>query len=105
VIVDESSSGCSPEEEPQTSDSMKSALPGSLFYKTGKGAQTGDLYMSLIHTCELNVANPFEYLTELQKHGEELAQNPAAWMPWNYRQTLQRTVAALASGETTPPAV
>ncbi len=44
--------------------------------------------MSLIHTCELNDVNPFDYLTELQKHAEELAKNPAAWMPWNYRQTL-----------------
>jgi hypothetical protein len=50
----------------------------------------GDLYMSLIHTCELNDANPFEYLTELQKHAAELAQNPPAWMPWNYRETLQQ---------------
>ena len=24
----------------------------------------GDLYMSLIHTCELHGANPFDYLTE-----------------------------------------
>ena len=28
----------------------------SLFYKTRKGAQMGDLFMSLIHTCELNGA-------------------------------------------------
>jgi transposase len=41
--------------------------------------------MSLIHTCELNGANPFDYLTELQKHAEELAANPAACMPWNCR--------------------
>ena len=33
----------------------------------------GDLFMSLIHTCELNCANPFAYLAELQKHTEELA--------------------------------
>jgi hypothetical protein len=46
--------------------------------------------MSLIHTCELNDANPFEYLRELQNHAAELAQNPAAWMPWNYRETLKR---------------
>ena len=44
--------------------------------------------MSLIHTCELNDTNPFDYLTELQKHAEELAKNPSAWMPWNYPQTL-----------------
>ena len=63
----------------------------SLFYKTENGAEVGDLFMSLIHTCELNHANPFDYLTELQKHAKELAKNPAAWMPWNYRETLQRT--------------
>jgi hypothetical protein len=63
----------------------------SLFYKTENGAHVGDLYMSLIHTCELNDANPFHYLTELQNHACELAQNPAAWMPWNYRETLQQT--------------
>ncbi|HEY6273751.1 MAG TPA: transposase, partial [Terriglobales bacterium] len=61
----------------------------SLFYKTTKGAEVGDLFMSLIHTCELNHANPFDYLTELQKHAEELAKNPAVWMPWNYRQNLE----------------
>ena len=26
---------------------------GSLFYKTVRGAQVGDIYMSLIHTCRL----------------------------------------------------
>ena len=61
----------------------------SLFYRTEKGAEVGDRFMSLIHTCELNNANPFDYLTELQKHAVELAKNPAAWMPWNYHQTLQ----------------
>jgi transposase len=62
----------------------------SLFYKTRKGAQMGDLFMSLIHTCELNGANPFDYLTELQRHAEELKQKPSEWMPWNYRETLSR---------------
>ncbi len=61
----------------------------SLFYKTTNGAEVGDLFMSLIHTCELNEVNPFEYLIALQQHAEELAKNPAAWMPWNYRQRLQ----------------
>jgi len=64
----------------------------SLFYKTKKGAEVGDLFMSLIHTCELNGANPFDYLTELMRHSEELKQNPAAWMPWNYRDTLSDSV-------------
>jgi hypothetical protein len=41
--------------------------------------------MSLIHTCELNGANPFDYLTELPRHPAELAANPSRWMPCNYR--------------------
>jgi len=53
----------------------------SLFYRTLHGAQVGDLYMSLIHTCELNGVNTFDYLTGLQRNNEQLQQNPAAWMP------------------------
>lgn len=68
----------------------------SLFYKTLHGAQVGDLYMSLIHSCELNGANAFDYLTELQRYAKDLRQNPAAWMPWNYRVTI---AAASASAD------
>jgi transposase len=67
----------------------------SYFYRTEKGAHVGDLFMSLIHTCQLNGANPFHYLTELQKHAAELAAAPADWMPWNY-------LAALESGQGRP---
>ena len=62
----------------------------ALFYRTLHGAEAGDLFMSLIHTCELAGANPFDYLSELQKHPSELASNPAAWMPWNYAETPAR---------------
>jgi hypothetical protein len=54
------------------------------------GAGVGDLFMSLIHTCELNAANPFDYLTELLRHSAGLKQRPSEWMPWNYRDTLAR---------------
>jgi hypothetical protein len=30
----------------------------ALFYRTLHGAEAGDLFMSLIHTCELTGANP-----------------------------------------------
>jgi len=60
----------------------------ALFYKTLNGAHVGDMFMSLIHTCQLNDVNPFEYLTELQRHAEELADQPENWMPWNYRNEL-----------------
>jgi transposase len=57
----------------------------ALFYKTRHGAKVGDLFMSLIYTCQLNKVNPFEYLTGLQQHTEAIALSPERWMPWNYR--------------------
>ena len=54
--------------------------------------------MSLIHTCELSGVNPFDYLTELQKHFQELATDPAQWMPWSYRRKLGTVQVSVASG-------
>jgi hypothetical protein len=71
----------------------------ALFYRTLHGAQVGDLFMSLIHTCQLCGANSFDYLVELQRHARELAACPAEWMPWNYRETLARTVNLSDSAE------
>ena len=60
----------------------------ALFYRTLHGSEVGDLFMSLIHSCELAGANAFDYLSQLQFHAAELASNPTAWMPWNYQQHL-----------------
>jgi transposase len=62
----------------------------ALFYRTQNGAHVGDLFMSLIHTCQLAGVSAFDYLTELQIHAAELSRNPQQWMPWKYRDTLQR---------------
>jgi transposase len=59
----------------------------SLSYKTLHGAEVGDIFMSLIHTCQLNGINPFDYLMALQKHGHEVRQQPTRWLPWTYQQT------------------
>jgi len=61
----------------------------SMSYKTERGARAGDLFMSLIHTAELNGVDPLHYLTSLMGHQRELADSPERWMPWNYTQTLQ----------------
>jgi hypothetical protein len=60
----------------------------ALFYKSDQGAQVGDLYMSLIYTCQLNKVNPFDYLTELERHADQIVCHPERWMPWNYGETL-----------------
>ena len=56
----------------------------SLFYRTVTGARTGDTFISLIHTAELNGVEPFEYLIELLKHPDEVRRDPGQWMPWSY---------------------
>ena len=62
----------------------------SLFYRTENGARVGDIFMSLIHTAELNGVAPFEYLVALLRNHEEAAAAPADWMPWSYQATLAR---------------
>ena len=61
----------------------------ALFYKTENGARVGDLYMSLIHTAELVGVNPFDYMTELLRHPELVAETPANWLPWTYRASCE----------------
>ena len=60
----------------------------SLSYKTMRGAEVGDLYMSLIHTCYFSAVDPFDYLTALQRNAERVSASPADWLPWNYRRQL-----------------
>ena len=61
-----------------------------MFYKTPKGAEVGDVYMSLIHTCELNSVNPFAYLQALQVQAKEVMEHAALWLPWNYHDQLDK---------------
>jgi hypothetical protein len=69
----------------------------ALFYKTRNGARVGDMFMSLIHTCESCGGNPFDYLTELQRNAAEVARDPGRWMPWNYRATLDEAATSKAA--------
>jgi transposase len=73
--------------------SLKMAIlhrKNAMFYKTQNGADVGDLFMSLIYTCQLCGTNPFEYLTALQQHRAELVSSAPQWMPWNYTGSLQQ---------------
>jgi len=62
----------------------------SLFYRSSQGARVGDIYMSLIHTAQLHGENPFAYLTALLAHETLVANRPGDWLPWAYRNTLER---------------
>lgn len=58
-------------------------------FKTLRGAKVGDVFMSLIHTCQLNGVNPFHYLMSLQQHADSVRKALTKWLPWNHRKTLE----------------
>lgn len=60
----------------------------AMFFKTRRGAHVGDIYMTLIYTCELNGINAFDYLNQLQLHAADVALQPDRWMPWSYRDQI-----------------
>jgi transposase len=68
----------------------------SLFYKTRNGAQVGDTFMSLIHTCELCGVNPFDYLQALLRNAQAVLAKPALWLPWNYHERRPQPLALAA---------
>lgn len=72
----------------------------SLFYHSERGAQTGDMFMSLIYTAELRGENPFEYLTAVLRNEKAAAESPAQWLPWTYRVTLAGTAERTGSTAT-----
>jgi hypothetical protein len=60
----------------------------SMFYRSDRGAEIGDMFMSLIYTAELRGENPFDYLTAVLRNEKAAAEHPAAWLPWTYRETV-----------------
>ncbi len=65
----------------------------ALFYKSQRGARVGDMYMSLIYTCELCDVSPFDYLTVLHRNADRVATGPHSWLPWNYPAAVETNCA------------
>lgn len=57
----------------------------SLFYRSERGAQVGDLFMSLVQTCRGNGVNPFDYMMAVIRNAATAKADPGHWMPWNYQ--------------------
>ncbi len=60
------------------------------FYRNETGAKIGDILMSVIETCVLNDANPWEYLVAIQEYQQDVRKNPALWVPWIYEKRLKK---------------
>jgi transposase len=59
------------------------------FYRNEIGAKIGDILMSVMETCALNDANPWEYLVSIQEHQQDVRKNPSFWLPWVYKDRLK----------------
>jgi hypothetical protein len=58
--------------------------------------------MSLIHTCYLSGADPFDYLTQLQRNHDRVQAAPGDWMPWNYQRQLTTAEHSPESAHSSP---
>lgn len=56
---------------------------------TLRGAHIGDVFMTLIHSCEFSHANPLDYVMDLQQRANAAAQTPTDRFPWNYPDALE----------------
>jgi transposase len=65
----------------------------SLHYRTVRGAQVGDIFMSLVETCRANRVNPFAYMMAVVRNSAAAKANPQCWMPWNYPAALAEQTA------------
>lgn len=62
----------------------------AMFYKTRHGAAISNILTTLIQTAALANENPYEYLVALQDYKSLVFKDPAAWLPWRYRETLEK---------------
>lgn len=72
----------------QTERLLKNAIlhrKNSLHYKTQRGADVGDTFMTVIETCRANGVNPFDYMLAVVRNSDAVRADPGRWMPTNYR--------------------
>lgn len=65
----------------------------SLHYRTSRGAQVGDMFMSVVETCRANGVNPFDYMMAVVRNTESVNLDPTRWMPWNFHIALAESTA------------
>ena len=59
------------------------------FYKTVNGAGVANVLISLIATAYNAGENVYDFLKGLQRYQNHLKSNPVAWLPWNYKKTIE----------------
>ena len=77
----------------------------SMFYKTLSSAAFASYVQSALYSAAQNEINPCAYMCALIEHEAAVIQNPSAWLPWRYKETLKQSLEANARQEPSPQAV
>ncbi len=76
----------------------------SMFYKTLSSAAFASFVQSALYSAAQNEINPCDYMCVLIENESAVIQNPSAWLPWHYQDTLKQSLEANAKQEASEPA-
>lgn len=68
----------------------------SMFYKTLSSAAFASYAQSALYSAAQNEINPCDYMSSLIENEQAVIQNPNAWLPWRYQETLKQSLEANA---------
>ena len=68
------------------------------FFRNAVGAGVADTILTVGTTAMHYEVNLIDYFVDIQRHAEDVRENPTAWLPWNYR------LRKMKHGQTGPPA-
>lgn len=68
----------------------------SMFYKTLSSAAFASYVQSALYSAAQNEINPCDYMCALIENEQAVIENPDAWLPWRYQETLKRSLEARA---------
>lgn len=66
----------------------------SMFYKTLSSAAFASYVQSALYSAAQNELNPCDYMCALINNEQAVTQNPSAWLPWHYQETLKQNLEA-----------
>lgn len=66
----------------------------SMFYKTLSSAAFASYVQSALYSAAQNEINPCEYMCTLIDNEKAVIENPIAWLPWHYQDTLKQSLEA-----------
>ena len=60
-----------------------------MFYKTLSSAAYASYVQSALYSAAQNEINQCEYMCALIENEQAVIQNPSAWLPWCFKQSLE----------------